>query len=128
MTVTHINPPELPHSPVFSQAVASSRAGLLFVGGQNGVGADGVLLDGFAAQTEQAFRNLVTVLAAAGCTPRDVVKLNIVIVGDEDVRTGLGAAQAVWGGAPTAVSVLRVAGLAVSGALIEVDAIAELPE
>lgn len=115
----------LASSPVFSQGVHSKRSGLVFIGGQNGTDSDGTLLEGFAAQTAQAYRNLLAVLTEAGCAQEDVVKLNIFIVGDLDVREGLGAAQEVWGNHATAVTVLRVHGLARPDALDEIDAIAE---
>jgi enamine deaminase RidA (YjgF/YER057c/UK114 family) len=127
MSLSHVNPRELATSPVFSQGVASSRAGLLFVGGQNGHDATGVMAEGFAAQTEQAYRNVLAVLTAAGCSTTDVLKLTIYIRGDEDVVDGLEAAQRVWGSDPTAISVLRVHGLARPDALVEIEAVAELP-
>lgn len=97
MALTHLNPASLAVSPVFSQGVHSTRSGLVFIGGQNGTDGEGALLDGFAAQTAQAYRNLLAVRAEAGCTQEDVVKLNIFVVGDLDVREGLGVAQEVWG-------------------------------
>lgn len=127
MPLTHINPDNLAASPVFSQGVVSSSAGLLFVGGQNGHDAEGIMAEGFAAQTEQAYRNLLAVLAAAGCGPADVVKVTIALKGDVDAATGLEAAQRVWGSHPTAITVLRVHGLARPDALVEVEAVAELP-
>ncbi|WP_166983184.1 RidA family protein [Paramicrobacterium fandaimingii] len=35
----------------------------LYVGGQNGTDGDGVLLEGLGAQTEQALRNVLAMLA-----------------------------------------------------------------
>ncbi len=127
MTLHHLNPAALASSRVSSQGVRSTDAGLLFVGGQNGSTRDGDLLEGFAEQTAQAYRNVLAVLAEAGCTQEDVMKLNIFIVGDLDVREGLAAAQGVWGQHPTAVTVLRVYGLARPDALVEIDAVAEAP-
>lgn len=128
MPLTHLNPTELAQSPMFSQGVVSSRAGLLYVGGQNGHDAQGMMADGFAAQTEQAYRNVLAVLAAAGCGTADVLKLTIFINGDEDARAGLAAAQNVWGSDPSAITVLRVHGLARPDALVEVEAVAGLPD
>ncbi|MBW3086852.1 2-iminobutanoate/2-iminopropanoate deaminase [Austwickia sp. TVS 96-490-7B] len=126
MALTHHIPPELNNSPVFSQGVEST-GGLLFVGGQNGVTGDGLMASGFEGQTVQAYRNLLAVLADAGCRQEDVLKLTIYIVGDQDVRDGLVAAQRVWGTHPTAITVLRVSGLARPEALIEVEAVAQVP-
>lgn len=53
---------------------AAIRSGdLLFVSGQVGSRADGSPEPDFRRQVEQAFANLSAVLAAAGCTLRDVV-------------------------------------------------------
>src|SRR5262245_56441131 len=49
---------------------------LLFVSGQVPARADGVLPDGFEAQCEQAWRNVIAVLAAAGLGVEHLVKVN----------------------------------------------------
>lgn len=55
----------------YSAAIRSG--GLLFVSGQVGSRADGSPEPDFRQQVEQAFANLSAVLAAAGCSFRDVV-------------------------------------------------------
>lgn len=127
MTLTHLNPDHLASSPVFSQGVLSTRTGLVYVGGQNGTDSAGTMREGFAAQTEQAYRNVLVVLEAAGCSTADVLKLSIYIKGDEDVTEGLAAARRMWGEQPTAITVLRVHGLARPDALVEIEAVAETP-
>ena len=99
---------------------------MLYIGGQDGVTAEGKLADGFAAQTEQAYKNLLEVLKAAGATQENVVKLTIYIVQGQDIREGFAAAQKAWGMHATAVSVAFVSGLALPGALVEIEAIAAL--
>jgi len=130
MTVTHLNPERLLTHPAFSQGVQVSRgASLLVVGGQNGVDAEGVVVSpDFGAQTEQALRNVLAVLAEAGATQADVVKLTIYIVVGNDIEAGFMAAQNVWGPHPTAISVLQVAGLALPDCLVEIDAVAAVPD
>jgi enamine deaminase RidA (YjgF/YER057c/UK114 family) len=127
MTVTHVNPAGLHTSPVYSQGVLTEGGRTLYVGGQNGTDANGALVGGIAAQTEQAFRNVLAVLAAVGAGPEHVVKLTIHLTADADLGAGFAAAQTVWGDHPTAITVLRVAGLARPEALVEIDAIAALP-
>jgi enamine deaminase RidA (YjgF/YER057c/UK114 family) len=125
--IEHLNPETLIRSPAFSQAVKVTGAGsLVFVGGQNGVSADGVMADGLGAQTEQALRNVLAALAAAGAVQQDVVKLTINLVQGGDIREGFAASQRVWGPHATAITVLVVAGLANPQALVEVEAIAAL--
>jgi enamine deaminase RidA (YjgF/YER057c/UK114 family) len=79
--LTHLNPDGLPTNPAFSQAVAvEGAAQTVYVGGQNGIGADGSVEPGIRPQTAQALRNLETVLQAAGTTLDLVVKWNVLVV------------------------------------------------
>ena len=114
MAITHLNPASLHANPALSQGtVIPAGASLVVVGGQNGIGSDGqVVGDSLAAQTEQAYRNLIAVLAEAGATPADVAKLTIILVEGVDVTEGFAAAQKVWGDQPTAVTVQFVRALA----------------
>jgi enamine deaminase RidA (YjgF/YER057c/UK114 family) len=129
MAITHLNPASMHRSPAFSQGtVIPAGSSLVIVGGQNGVGPDGKIVgDSIEAQTEQAMRNLLAVLAEAGAGPADVAKLTIYLVEGVDLNAAFGASRAVWGDQPTAVSGLFVRGLGVPGALVEVEAIAAVP-
>ena len=124
---THVDPTELHHNPAFTQGVIAPAGPTLYVGGQNGTDSHGELTEGIEAQTTQAMSNVLAVLAAAGTGPEHVVKLTIYLTGSIDPRAAFGASQSVWGNHRTAISVLIVAGLAVPGALVEVDAIALIP-
>jgi enamine deaminase RidA (YjgF/YER057c/UK114 family) len=127
--ISLLRPEGLVHSPAFSHvAVVPPGATTVYVGGQNAVDADGRLVgDGdIAAQTGRAMANLVTALGAAGATVRDLVLLTILVVEDADLRAAYPVAAAALAGATPPVSVGRVAGLAVPGALVEVSAIAAI--
>jgi enamine deaminase RidA (YjgF/YER057c/UK114 family) len=104
MSTRHINPAGLHRSPAFSQAVVVEQpAKTIYIGGQNGVGADGkVVGPTVGEQTSQALRNLATTLAE-----------------------GVAAFQRAWNPAhpPPAITVHVVAGLG-PGFLVEIDAIA----
>ncbi|MFH5821675.1 RidA family protein [Georgenia sp. AZ-5] len=128
--ITHINPDGMYHSPVFSQAVLLDGPGrLLVVGGQNGVDESGaVVADDVAGQTAKALENLLTVLAEVGADQRDVAKLTIYMVAGQEIGPAYGAAQAVWGEHPTAISMLQVAGLGSPDFLVEIEALAYLQE
>ena len=125
-TPTPIDPPQLYRSPAFAQGMILPEGPVLFVGGQNGVDAEGALLDGLREQTEQALRNLLAVLAEAGSGPEHVVKLNIYLAPGIDPTDGYAATRTVWGDQRTAVTVLAVAP-ARPGALVEIDAVAAVP-
>ena len=130
MSITHLNPPSMHQSPAFSQGtIVPAGSRILFVGGQDGVGPDGkVVGHTLQEQTEQALRNVLAVLAAAGASQQDVAKLNIHIIEGSDVNAGFGASLAVWGANPTAITVVSVHSFANPDFLVEIDAIAALPD
>lgn len=132
MSIKHLNPEGMHHSPVFSQGIIlPGNARILLIGGQNGVNAQGevVAKGDVAKQTEQALANLQTVLAAAGGRLEDLVKVTIIMQQDIDLNAAFGAWMAVWGKRtnPPTVTALRVAGLANPDFLIEIEAQAALP-
>jgi len=128
MSIEHVNPESLPTNPAFSQGTIAPAGRTLYVGGQNGVDADGTLLDGADAQVAQAMRNVLAVLAAAGASQKDVAKLTIYLDPSISGPSGFGAALPIWGQNPTAVTVIQVASFARPGVLVEIEAIAALPD
>jgi enamine deaminase RidA (YjgF/YER057c/UK114 family) len=125
--ISLLRPEGLVHSPAFSHvAVVPAGASTIYVGGQNAVDAEGKMVGGddVAEQTRQVMANLVVALAAAGATVHDLISVTILIVDGADLGQAYPvAAQALAGAVPT-VSAMRVAGLTVAGALLEVSAIA----
>jgi len=126
-SVTPIDPPNLFHSPAFAQGMIAPAGPTLFVGGQNGTDSEGALLDGLQAQTEQALRNVLAVLAEAGTDAEHVVKLTIYLAAGIDPTDAYGATRSVWGDTRTAVTVLTVTPSR-PGALVEIDAVAAIPQ
>jgi enamine deaminase RidA (YjgF/YER057c/UK114 family) len=127
-TAMHINPESLHVSPAFTQVVrVPAGADTIYVGGQNGVGPDGAVVGpGLAEQARQAFANLRTCLEAAGAQLTDVVKWTVLCVEGAPLHEGFAAFTEVWprDAAPPAITVAIVSGLAVPGALVEIEAIA----
>ena len=121
-----VDPPHLPQSPAFAQGMIAPAGQTLYVGGQNGVDSNGELLEGLEAQTEQALRNVLAVLDAAGTDADHVVKLTIYLAVGVDPMAAFAASVKVWGTHRTAVSVLSVTP-ANPGALVEIEAIAAIP-
>lgn len=102
----------------------------MLVGGQNAVGADGAIIgEDMASQAARVFDNLEVALAAADAELADVVQLRIHAVAGADLRSGFAEFQRRWDASvdPPLVTVTIVNGLAVPGALVEVDAVAALP-
>ena len=126
-SVRHINPEGLHRSPAFSQAVVVEQpAKTIYIGGQNGVDADGKLVGPTVGeQSLQAFRNLATILESEGASLADIVHWTIAVVDGESFDEGVAAFQQVWNPAdpPPAITVHVVAGLA-PGFLVEIDAVA----
>lgn len=99
----------------------------LYIGGQNGVLPDGKLVgDDFASQIEQTYKNILEVLKTVGASQDNVVKLTIYVVKGQNIQDGYAVAQRVWGGFPTAVSVVTVDDVGSPGALLEIEAVAAI--
>ncbi|HEX2284753.1 MAG TPA: RidA family protein, partial [Mycobacterium sp.] len=122
-----LRPEGLVQSPAFTHvAVVPPGARTIYIGGQNAVTGDGTLVGGddVAAQTQQVMTNLHVALAAAGATVQDLVMMTVLVVDGVDLAAAYPVAAAALSGAAPPVVVMRVAGLAVPGALVEVSAIA----
>jgi 2-iminobutanoate/2-iminopropanoate deaminase len=105
------------------------RAGeLLFVSGFVPVDADGRLVGGddVVAQTRQVFANLAAVLAAAGATFADVVKVTVYLTDIEDRARINPVRQEVFRDTRPASTLVEVSALATPGAKVEIDAVALL--
>src|SRR5256714_10267989 len=106
------------------------RAGdLLFVSGFVPVDGEGHLVGGddVVAQTRQVFANLAAVLAAAGATFADVVKVTVYLTDVEDRARINPVRQEIFGDTRPASTLVEVSALATPGAKVEIDAVALLP-
>ena len=105
------------------------RAGdLLFVSGFVPVDREGRLVGGddVVAQTRQVFANLAAVLAAAGATFADVVKVTVYLTDIEDRARINPVRQEVFRDTRPASTLVEVSALATPGARVEIDAVALL--
>ena len=131
MSIEYLNPEGMLRSPAFSQAIAVDPGmRLLFIGGQNGVDAEGkVVGSDLVEQMRQIFRNLRVLLNAAGGRLEDIIKWTIFAVEGQDPRAGFGVFQEEWDkdAPPPVITVAFVAGLGVPGALVEIEAVAAIP-
>ena len=111
----------------FTDAV---RAGeLLFVSGVVPVDADRELLGGddVVAQARAVFENMRAILAAAGCTFADVVKVTVFLTDITDRPLVNPVRQEVFGTTRPASTLVEVPRLAVPGARVEIEAVALVP-
>lgn len=131
--IQYINPDGLSKNPAFSQVVTTHGGGkTIYIGGQDAVNAQGEIVGkgDIAEQTEQVMKNLQTALAACGATFDHLVKLTIHIVQGQELYRGFQASQKYLGGLknPPAITGFFVSALARPDFLVEVDAIAFIPE
>ncbi len=111
----------------FTDAVAAG--GLLFVSGIVPVDDAGRLVgdDDVVAQARQVFANMEAVLASAGCSFADVVKVTVFLTDVNDRPSVNPVRQEVFGETRPASTLVEVSALVIPGARIEVEAIAVLP-
>jgi 2-iminobutanoate/2-iminopropanoate deaminase len=121
--------PGLPE-PISHYTDAVEANGLLFVSGCIPVDGDGRLVGGddVVARARQVFANIGAVLGAAGADFADVVKVTVYLL-DIDDRPRINAVrQEVFGGTRPASTLVEVSRLALPGARLEVEAVAQLGE
>ena len=111
----------------FTDAVEAN--GLLFVSGivpvderRDLVGGEDVVL-----QARCVFENMRAVLAAAGCTFADVVKVTVFLTDVNDRALINPVRQEVFGETLPASTLVEVSALAIPGARIEVECVAAIP-
>jgi enamine deaminase RidA (YjgF/YER057c/UK114 family) len=131
--VLYINPEDMSKNPAFTQVVAvTGQVKTIYIGGQDAVDASGTVVGkgDIKEQVEQVFKNLQTALKASGAELEHIIKWNIYIVQGQPLRPAFEVSQQIWGGRPNppAISVMFVAGLANPDFLVEMDAIAVVPE
>ncbi len=129
MNKKRIQPPNILHSPAFSQGIEiSSLSTLLFIGGQNAVNQEGIVVGqgDFSEQSRQALKNIKSILEHAGYSIENVVKWTIYYVQGNNPALGFKAFQEVFAvpEIPPTLSVIQVTGLASPDFLIEIEAIA----
>jgi len=130
MNVTRINPDTLHKNPGFTQvAVVKSSAKLVYVGGQNAVDVNGKIVGkDIGTQTEQAVKNVIAALEAAGASMKDVFKMTIYVVQGYSIQEGFAAYQRVQKEPvePPTISVVFVAALGNTEFLVEIEAVAAI--
>ena len=109
---------------------AVKAGNLLFLSGIVPIDADGKLVGegDVAEQTRQVFRNMQLVLAAAGCGFDDVVKVVTFLLNIDDRPVINPVRMEFFGEARPASTLVEVSALAVPGALLEIEAVAAIPD
>jgi enamine deaminase RidA (YjgF/YER057c/UK114 family) len=129
--IRFINPPTLSTPPGFTHVVEITHGRTVFIAGQVAFDQAGQVVGqhDFRAQTQQVFENIKAALAAAGADFTHVIKLNMYVVDISQLPTLREVRDRyVNTQNPPASTLVEVRKLAREEFLIEIEAIAHLPE
>ena len=126
-----VNPPGWPRPSGYANGIVADGR-FLAISGQIGWDERNELVgEDFLAQAQQALRNVIAVLRAAGGEPEHLVRLTWYITDKNEYRAnlrGLGDAyREIVGTHYPAMSLVQVAALLEEGAKVEIEATAVLP-
>ena len=99
-------------------------ARLLYVSGQLGVAPDGSVPADFTGQADQAFRNVLAVLEAAGMAAHDLVRVNTYLTDSADIAGYREIRDRHLAGHKAASTMIVISALAQPRFRIEVEAVA----
>jgi enamine deaminase RidA (YjgF/YER057c/UK114 family) len=100
---------------------------LIFCSGQLGVAPDESVPEDAGEQAELCFRNIAAVLAEAGLTLKDIVRINAFVSGREYLRPYMAVRDKAVGDPPPASTLMIVSGFARPEFKVEVEVIAAGP-
>ena len=131
--VRYINPNGLPKSDAFTNViVVTGSVRTVHVGGQDAVDESGAIVGegDIKTQAQQILDNLQTALVAGGATLEHVIKWNVYVVEGQPPQPAFEVFQRVWGERPNppAITLVFVSGLAHPDFLLEMDAVAVVPQ
>ncbi|MGH9159949.1 MAG: RidA family protein [Vicinamibacteraceae bacterium] len=129
--IRFLNPPDLASSTQYTHVVETTGDRTVYVAGQVALDADGNLVgkDDLRLQARQVFENLGTALQSVGAGFGDVVKMTMYVTDMSELAGPCArfAAQ-VMAPPPAANMLVQVGRLAHEDFLLEIEAIAVLPE
>ncbi|HSR55676.1 MAG TPA: Rid family hydrolase [Alphaproteobacteria bacterium] len=123
-----LSPASLSSNPNYSQGIVTGPGMcIVAVAGQTGRDGDGNVPEGMAAQADQAWRNVMAVLAEAGMGPEDIIHYTSYLVAGNDSAPYDEARLRHLGNARPASTKVYISGLAQPNLLCEVQAFAAAP-
>ncbi len=125
--IAHLDVPAIgrPLARYAHAVLVESGARLLFCSGQLGATADGSVPPDADAQAARCFANIGAILADAGMTPADIVRINAYVTAREHMPAYMRARDAFVGAlAPPASTLMIVVGFSRPEFLVEVEVIA----
>lgn len=132
-SVQHLNPAGLVQPRGWTHAITvTGNHKTIYIGGQDAVDAQGAVVGkgDLGKQTEKIFENLRAILAAAGADLHHIVKWTIYVVQGQSPQPAVEVFQKAWGTQhqPPVITVVFVVALGNPDWLVEIDAIAVVPE
>ena len=125
-----VHPPSWPRPKGYSSAMMGTGTFIL-LSGQIGWDETGKFAEGMAAQTGQALRNILAILAEAHAGPEHIARLVWYVTDMDAYRAGAKEIGAVWrevmGRTFPAMAVIGVSSLVEPQAVVEIEAVAILP-
>jgi enamine deaminase RidA (YjgF/YER057c/UK114 family) len=132
-SVRYINPDSLNKNPAFTNVVVvEGNVKTVHIGGQDAINASEEIVGkgDIVAQTEQILANLRVALEAGGARPEHIIKWNIYVVEGQPLQAAFAAFQNACPETPSppAITGVFVSGLAHPDFLVEMDAVALVPQ
>jgi enamine deaminase RidA (YjgF/YER057c/UK114 family) len=125
-------PPGWPRPKGYSNGVAATGRTIYTAGVVGWDEQEAFVADTLAGQFAQVLRNIVAILAVDGVGPANLVRLTCYVTSIEDYRASLSEIGAAWKGiiGPhfPAMALVQVSALVEPAALVEIEAIAVVPE
>jgi 2-iminobutanoate/2-iminopropanoate deaminase len=116
-------------TPVGPYSPGMAVGNLVFVSGQAGRDpSSGTLAADVEAQTEQALRNIATILKAAGSSLEHVIRCGVFLVDMKEFPKMNDVYARMFGTHRPARTTVEVSGLPGAGLRVEIDAIAVIPQ
>ena len=121
---TQIHPPFAPYSHGINVPPGQR---LVFCSGQLGIAADGAIPLDCAGQTRICFDNIAAILAEAGMTLANIIRINAYVTGREHLPDYMGVRNALFAEPYPASTLMIVSGFARPEFVVEIEAIAAGP-
>ena len=128
--VRYLNPPTLSMPAGYTHVVEVNSGRTVYIAGQTALDKSGNVVGkgNFAVQTTQVFENLKLALSAAGATFDNVVKINTYVTDMSQVQTLRDIRAKYYGKNAPASTLVQIGKLAREEFMIEIEAIAVVPE
>lgn len=128
--VQYLNPPTLSTPTGYTHVVQVQGGRTIYIAGQVAFDKSGNLVGkgDFAAQTTQVFENLKSALAAGGATFDNLVKVTTFVTDLSQMQTLRSIRAKYYGKNPPASTLVQITKLANDDLMIEIEAIAVVPD